>query len=421
MRVAGLALLLALTGCTLASSASTAGPSGPPPPPPPPEASCMGSNLLGWAGRTRLLVGVAAGDAAVAAAPYDIRYQYLAAGVAPGAGPCASCSAFCGSWWGCWQDWARPPGQFVRDFVARNEAAGRIPMLTYYQLLQSMSAPSEGAGEVAAVADPSLLARYLADWRFLLDQVGQRKALLHVEPDFWGYAEHRDADPARIPAAVSAAADPACAGLPDSVAGLGRCMIRMARARAPNARVGLHASAWASGYDCYTSACPGAAAEGARVGAWLRAAGADEGDFLGADMSDRDADWYLLGPAPSPHENRWWDATNRTEPSFTRAFAWTRAMAEAAGRPVIFWQTPVGNSSCQNRTWAGSGGELLGEWRDNRVEYLFAHMGEVAAAHAVGVAYGAGAEGNTTPETDHGVLAAATAAYAASGGAALCP
>jgi hypothetical protein len=425
MRNVGLALCLALAGCTLASSTSTAGDGPapqPPPPPPPPEASCMGSNLLGWAGKTRLLVGLAAGDPAARAAPYDLRYQYLAGPLADGAGPCASCASGCTSqgtscanaaggcgWWGCWQWDQVAPGAYVRDFLSRAQADGQLPMITYYLELQA-SGLAEGTAQLAALDDAAFLSRYLADWRFLLRQIGSAKALLHVEPDMWGYGQHRSADPAAIPARVKAAAPAECGALPDTLAGLGRCLVAMVRTHAPNARVGLHASGWASGMDCFQNrqASLDCAAEGRKVGQWLLAAGAGDGDFVGADMSDRDADWYRLVQG----QQRWWDASNATLPHFHQAFTWAKAMAEALGRPVLWWQTPVGNSLQAN---------VAGHYRDNRVEYLFAHMSEVAAAHGVGVAYGAGASGNTTPDDDGGVLAAATSAYVASGGAALCP
>jgi hypothetical protein len=183
----------------------------------------------------------------------------------------------------------------------------------------------------------------------------------------------------------------------------------MARRYAPNARVGLHASGWASGYDCFNSYCPDAAAEGAAVGSWLRAAGAYDGDLLVGDMSDRDADWYRLVRGDPSH---WWDETGATVPSFARVFTWAGAAAEAAGRPLLWWQTPVGNSLQDDTS---------GHWKDNRVEYLLGHMPEVAAAHGLGVAFGAGEGTQTSPDSDGGLLAARAGAYVQGGGTALCP
>ncbi|HYQ80182.1 MAG TPA: hypothetical protein VEP68_01710, partial [Anaeromyxobacteraceae bacterium] len=98
---------------------------------PPAEAgACLGAGLLGGLARSHVLVGLSGDDAAAAAAPYDLRYQYLAGPLPDGAGPCASCASGCSAaglscansagcgWWGCWQWDQVPPGQFVLDFAA---------------------------------------------------------------------------------------------------------------------------------------------------------------------------------------------------------------------------------------------------------------------------------------------------------------
>jgi hypothetical protein len=59
-------------------------------------------------------------------------------------------------------------------------------------------------------------------------------------------------------------------------------------------------------------------------------------------------------------------------------------------------------------------------WRDNRVDYFFAHTAELAAAHTVGFAFGAGAGGQTTPESDNGNLLGKVRAYKQAGGQAAC-
>jgi hypothetical protein len=60
-------------------------------------------------------------------------------------------------------------------------------------------------------------------------------------------------------------------------------------------------------------------------------------------------------------------------------------------------------------------------YQDNRLDYFFAHMDEVVAAHIVGLFFGAGAGGMTTPETDGGNLVSKTITYRAGGGAKVCP
>ena len=74
--------------------------------------------------------------------------------------------------------------------------------------------------------------------------------------------------------------------------------------------------------------------------------------------------------------------------------------------------------------------------KDNRVDYFFggsaagvqsvapttvpAHWSALAAAHVIGVAFGAGAGEQTTPETDGGYLVSKTKAYVSAGGQPLC-
>ena len=384
--------------------------------------SCLVGELLDGVGRDHLLVGASMSDAVAQSAPFDLRYVYLSGGLFDGAAPCASCASGCSAgghscansnpggcaWWGCWQYDQDPPGAYVRSFVADEQALGQLPMLTYYQILQSSGA-SEGAAEVAAAANATLMARYLADWRFVLQSIGQSTAFLHVEPDFWGFAEQVNADPHAIPAAVASANPTDCAGQENSIAGLGRCMIAMVRKYAPNARVGLHGSGWATRIDVLLNESPtlDVAGEAQKLGAFLVGCGADQADFVVVDASDRDAGYYA-----SIGQDRWWDATDTTLPDFAQAFAWARALAERVGRPVVWWQLPVGNLSLPN---------VSTEWQDNRVDYFFAHTAELAASHGAAMAFGAGAGGQTTPSTDGGNLVARTQAYAAAGGEPACP
>ena len=60
--------------------------------------------------------------------------------------------------------------------------------------------------------------------------------------------------------------------------------------------------------------------------------------------------------------------------------------------------------------------DALGAWRDDRVEYFFGHPEEVVASGAIGMAFGAGASGQTTPDTDGGLLWSLAAALCSAGG-----
>ena len=159
-------------------------------------ASCIGSAFLSALGKSHLLVGLANDSTAAPMAPFDLQYQYISGGVPDGTGPCASCTSGCtltipdctaspssNCWWGCWQDTSQPPGEFPGNFAGGCKVASppQIPMLTYYQLSQA-SGVTEGAPEVTqAATNATFMARYFADWRFVLQQIGQGVALLHVE------------------------------------------------------------------------------------------------------------------------------------------------------------------------------------------------------------------------------------------------
>jgi len=384
---------------------------------------CIGASLLAALGKDTVLVGASMTDATAAKAPFDGRYLYLSGGLFDGTAPCTSCASGCTtggtscansgpgcSWWGCWQWDQDPPGQYVAGFVTTDEKASpkQIPMFTYYEELQA-SGLGEGTAQVAGLNDAKFLARYLADWRFVLQTIGNHVALLHLEPDFWGYVEQLNGDPHSVAAKVTSANATDCASYENSAAGLARCMIHMVRVYAPNAKVGLHASAWGTKMDVFgnSDAKLDVAAEAQKMATFVTALGAKDGDFIVSDPSDRDAGYYQ-----SIGRNTWWDATNATLPNFHQAFAWTKTLAEATGLPVIFWQIPVGNMVQTNAT---------DHWKDNRMDYFLGHMGEVVAAHIVGLFFGAGMGGMTTPETDGGNLVGKTTTYRSAGGTKLCP
>jgi len=367
-----------------------------------------------------LLIGFSDDDSVETLAPWDVHYKYLSGGIPDGDGPCASCLTNCTSagtacdnahgcgWWGCWQYDQDPPGEYVSGFAKTAAGNKVIPMITYYQILQS-SGVQEGSAEVTDAANNlAFMKRYLADWRFVLQQLGSSTAFAHIEPDFWGYCEQVNSNPHSQPAAVASANPTDCAAMENTIAGLGKCMIAMTRKYAPNTRVGLHGSGWGTNMDALGNSDPGldVVAEAKKLGDFLKQCGADQGDFVVVDASDRDAGWY-----DTQGRHTWWDDTNTKIPDFHQAFTWSRALAEQVGLPVLWWQVPVGNMGLDNTNT---------HWKDNRVDYFFAHPDEIAAAHGIGMAFGSGATGQTTPSTDNGNLIAKTKAYSLAGGQALC-
>ena len=252
------------------------------------------------------------------------------------------------------------------------------------------------------------MTRYFADWRFMLQQIGTARAIVHIEPDFWGYAEQHNSDPTMEPAAV-ASVNSDCTSLPNTIAGMGQCMVSMVRKYAPNTLVGLHASAWSTNIDVAGNTDPNldVSGEAKKTAAFLAACGESQADLVIVETSDRDAGYYQ-----SQGKDTFWDITNATLPDFHQDFAWVTALTEALGKPALYWQTPLGNANQNNTT---------NHWKDNRVDYFFGHTQELAAAHAIGAAFGAGRGDQTLPETDGGNLVAKMKAYVAGGGQSLGP
>jgi len=387
--------------------------------------SCLGSSFLTALGKNRLLVGVSGSSTAEAAAPYDLRYVYISGGLFTSTTPCTSCTGCSSSWWGCYNT---PPGMYATYFIqgAGGASPAQIPMFTYYEILQTADATlsgfQEGTAEVTVAAtNVGIMTRYYNDWRFLLQTIGQSKAILHIEPDFWGYVRQAG-DPTTLAAAVGSANPTDCNALPATIAGMGQCMISMVRKYAPNARVGLQASAWNIAGN--TSASVDVTVDAKAVATVLSACGQSKGDFVVVETSDRDAGYYQLVEM----KDTWWDPTDKKLPDYAQHLTWVKALTEALGVPALYWQTPLGNSSGTN---------MNNSYKDNRVDYFFggsasqvesaaavtvpSHWSTLAASHVVGVAFGAGAGGQTTPDTDGGNLATKTKAYTSGGGQALCP
>ena len=204
-----LALALALAGCGGAATAGDplpGGPTGPTGPSGPtgstgPTGPAASLRCAGTAPALpdRLAVGYSGSLATAAGGGFDVRYMYLAGELAPGADCLAdgrAKAAGCGtSWWGTWQYDQLPSGQYVGNFAAETAGAGMRPMITYYLLLPAARALlgiGEGPPEVTTAAtNQAFMKAYLDDFRFFLKKLGAAPAIVHVEPDFWGYAQQR--------------------------------------------------------------------------------------------------------------------------------------------------------------------------------------------------------------------------------------
>jgi hypothetical protein len=340
----------------------------------------------------RLAVGVsdAPGGAAKLGrrAGVDLRYQYLAGGVDTGNG------------WSTWNE----DGTFVSRYVQESRAARLLPVLTYYMLLQSR--PDRGGDEaekdLANLRDPALMRRYYADLRLAL-QRASAGAVVHVEPDLWGYVQMggRGDDAATVPAAVASSGDPELGGLPDTAAGFAQAVVRLLNRHAPRVALAWHLSSWGTNDSHTANDLPAARIDAlaARSAAFYRSLAA-RFDLVFNDVADRDDGFRrkILGEQTPGHH---WGRGD-----VARHLRYVRGFTGRTGVPVALWQLPVGNRRLPD-TW--------GRFRDNRVDLLLGSRRNLMSARRagiVGLLFGAGADGCTTPATDGGHLFRLARAYA---------
>ncbi|MFF7883607.1 RICIN domain-containing protein [Streptomyces sp. NPDC020794] len=360
-----------------------------------------GSSTTRFMGSDKVLIGGSMTDASANAAPFDVRYAYIHSQPAPSSAAytASRCKDEWSGWWGCWGGSSTAPGNQVtwQDSVAakatyQGKSRPQKYLWTWYSLrdLGDAAGEGDGPGEVKAINRTDLLTRYLNDYRFFLQKIGNSHDAIDLEPDFWGFARSLG-NLHQVPAQVTASNPTDCGSQENSASGLAQCLISMAHKYAPNTAVGLHLSCF--DWETNLQKCVKDYAD----------LGAKNADFLATDVSDRDAGWYAQ-PAHGGSDHFWNDQKAAASLKF-----W-KTMAESVGKPVVLWQIPVGNMA---------GNNTPGHFKDDKVDWFFGHMDQVANAHIAGLLFGAGWSEQTTPETDGGNLINKTIAYHNSGGTAL--
>ena len=293
-----------------------------------------------------------------------MRYQYLAGGVNTGHG---------------WSTW-NPAGSFVTTYVRESFAAHTIPVFTYYQLLQS--APSAGSSErgrdLSNLHNRATMRAYWRDYELLLRRVnaaaGSRLVVIHVEPDLWGYLEQAHAT-----------------GLARSFA---HRLITLRNRLAPHVRLAWHLSVWGTdeggGWEPQSKPSLAHMDRLAAISAAFYGSLHAHFDLVFNDVTDRDAGYY-----------RYVEGNPRTgwgPADFARHDHYIAGFTRRTHTAVVLWQLPVGDSH-ENNTW--------NHFQDNRLQWWLgadaaAHLRATRAAGVIGLLFGAGATGNTTPQSDGG-------------------
>lgn len=281
---------------------------------------------------------------------------------------------------GSWIYWNSPDGQYVNVVAADAARVGAIPMFTLYQMA------TNGDGNLSGLTSTAFMNLYWGNVRILFQKLGayNKPALVHFEPDFWGYT-HRASiggDPLTVSAKVKINTD--CADLSDTAAGIAQCLIRMARLYAPKTKVGFPPSDWG---EFPTS----------QVADYMLRLGASQADFTVIQTLDTDAGCVEARTLPECQrtgQTWYWDASNTTSPNFRDHLNAAKIFKTKLGLPLLWWQTPMGVPST---TPGGSNNR----WRDNRVKYFFDHPDEVVAAGGFAMVF-SGGPNQTKLTTDGG-------------------
>jgi hypothetical protein len=292
---------------------------------------------------------------------------------------------------GGWPDW-NTDGSFVNILTDSADSHGVTPMFSLYAMAY------EGDGNFAMTTDDAAMNLYWQGAKLLFQRLAVfgKPAVVHLEPDFWGYAMQQSQG-ANSRVIVSEHA-PDCANLPDNLIGMASCLIRLARTYAPKVAIGFHASAWGGSVQ--------------NIIQFFQTIHADQADFVATDVIDRDAGCYETGTDPNCKGGGggppwYWDETNQTSPNFHDHLSWVTSLHQGLNLPVLWWQLPFGVPST-------TPGGTAGHYRDNRVHYIFQHIDEFVAAGGLGVTFGTGAGNQTDITTDGDAFKNAVAAYFAS-------
>jgi hypothetical protein len=320
---------------------------------------------IGWPHHLVLGLSDPPGDAVHLSArvPLDARYQYLAGGVNTGRG------------WATWN----PNGSFVSRYVRESIARHMIPVLSYYQLLQSRPAlgNDELQRDLSNLRDQATMRSYWADYSLLLRRIapaaGRHLAVIQIEPDLWGFLEQANA-----------------AALARSLA---QHLIALRNRLAPHVLLAWHLSIWGTDEDP-TYSKPSLAHMDA-----LAATSAAFYDSLHArfdlafnDVTNRDAGFYLK---VKHNPNTAWGPAD-----FRRHDVYIAGFTRRTRTPVVLWQLPLGNTMLN---------DTFGRYRDNRLQWWLddptgRHLQATRDAGVIGLLFGGGATGTTSASTDGGVF-----------------
>jgi hypothetical protein len=309
------------------------------------------------------------------AAHLGYRYQYLAAGVNTGQG------------WATWN----PNGTFASMYARESRRAHLTPVFTYYMIRQVADDGDEARADLGNLRNRATMRAYYADLRLLFRRLrGRGRTIVHVEPDLWGYGQQaaRRDDASTVRAVVRSSGIAVLHGLPNTLSGFARAVVRLRNRYAPKVRLAYHVSVWGTSTDIALQDPPRKRVDRlARRAAKFERSLHARFDLAFAEFSDRDAAFkqFVVGDGGAS----WWRAGD-----FTRDIRFDGVFRRRTHLRLVKWQIPLGNTlmRAMDNTW--------GHYQDNRVQWLLGshgrrHLRRYARAGVVALLFGGGADGTT--------------------------
>lgn len=256
-----------------------------------------------------------------------------------------------------WTHW-QPDGEYAAAFLRDSEAAGLLPVFTYYQIVPA--APHAGVEPpFGNLANAATMNRYFANWKRMLELCARhgKTVVVHIEPDLLGYAQARNPDPAAIPVMVAASGHPDAAGHPDNLVGMMGALTAMRDRIAPRVLLAWQASQWATGTDLVSN--QGDPTELAEATADYFARFRVPYDLIFSEFSDRDSGYYQVVRG----QDRWWAAAD-----FERFRRYLARLSSRAGKRIVLWQIPMGNTRFATMNNSAH------HYQDNRAEYFLGDL-----------------------------------------------
>jgi hypothetical protein len=331
--------------------------------------------------------------------PFDHAYQYLVGGVNTNTG---------------WQSWGAN-SNFPLDYANKSAALGITPVFTYYQLLQSngnCNSCDEAQKDLSNINNKDLMKKYYEDFTILMKKLGTnnfgKNSIVHIEPDLSGFAQQATnsqskcfgfcidswGGPKSLKASVSDTGNADLKNLPNNYNGYNLALLKLRDIHAPNVKLAIHVSNWASGKDISSDKSSiNEWSLGWKVGDFARNSEKNETgesitkyDYIFNDVADRDAGFYdkVYGD-----NSKWWDTKNKLFPNFSRWENYINMINQINNKPIIIWQIPLGNqvARAENNSW--------GHYQDNKLQYFFEHIPELQNNGITGLLFGSGNAGST--------------------------